>query len=87
MWSRGWGTRLGSLEGLRPIMPDIDITVFAELLVSRFGLKATAEAQRRARLCHLEGDEKNARAWRLILQHVRQLQAGGLVQEAVPARQ
>ena len=68
-------------------MPDIDVTVFAELLVSRFGLKAPAEAQRRARHFHLNGDEKNARAWRLVLQHVRLIQAGGLAQEAVPVRQ
>ena len=68
-------------------MPDIDITVFAELLLSRFGREAPEEAQRRARHFHLKGDEKNARAWQRILQHVRQLQAGALAREAVTVQQ
>jgi len=52
-------------------MVESDISVFAELLESRFGAQADAEAQRRARHFHQAGDYKNARAWQLIRQHVR----------------
>lgn len=65
-------------------MPDIDITVFAELLHSRFGRNAQAEAQRRAHQFELTGDSKNARAWRLIFLHVRRLQAGDLSSGPAP---
>lgn len=58
-------------------MIDTDISVFAELLESRFGPQADAEAQRRARHFQMAGDHKNARAWRLIMQHVQAAKRGG----------
>jgi hypothetical protein len=53
------------------VMIEADISLFAELLHSRFGASATAEAQRWARHFDEAGDVRNAHAWRLILQHVR----------------
>lgn len=52
-------------------MVEADISLFAELLENQFGSNADTEAQRRASYFHKLGDDKNARAWRLILQHVR----------------
>jgi hypothetical protein len=53
------------------VMIEADISLFAELLHSRFGGRAAAEAQRRARHFDEAGDSRNAHAWRLIMQHVR----------------
>jgi len=52
-------------------MIEADVSLFAELLHSRFGAHAAAEAQRRARHFDEAGDVRNAHAWRLIMQHVR----------------
>jgi hypothetical protein len=62
-------------------MVEADISLFAELLQSQFGHNAAIEAQRRANHFQRLGDHKNARAWRLIQQHVHAMK------QATPERQ
>lgn len=55
-------------------MADEDIRTFAELIYSQYGPTADLEALKRARQFNYLGDERNAEAWLMITDKVRELQ-------------
>jgi len=58
-------------------MVDKDIKTFAELIFNQFGPTADLEALKRARQFNYLGDERNAEAWLMITDKVRELQNYG----------
>ncbi len=70
---RGRGTS-GGLEGVKAVIPDLDIYRSANVLIREHGEDAALEAARRADAMLKRGDMEGAAVWKRVLKAVEEMQ-------------